>query len=72
VEGPREDARRRAVDAQARLAELHETAGELEGALAALEGAISADPVAEELYRRLMRLQASSGGRMPSSVPTGC
>jgi DNA-binding SARP family transcriptional activator len=61
VEGPREDARRRAVDAQARLAELRETAGELEGALAALEGAISADPVAEELYRRLMRLQAGLG-----------
>jgi DNA-binding SARP family transcriptional activator len=61
VEGPREDARRRAVDAQARLAELRETAGELEGALAALEGAISADPVAEELYRRLMRLQGQLG-----------
>jgi DNA-binding SARP family transcriptional activator len=29
--------------------------------LAALEGAISADPVAEELYRRLMRLQAGLG-----------
>jgi len=61
VEGPREDARRRAVDALARLAELRETAGELEGALAALEGAISADPVAEELYRRLMRLQSQLG-----------
>jgi DNA-binding SARP family transcriptional activator len=61
VEGPREDARRRVVDALARLAELRETAGELEGALAALEGAISADPVAEELYRRLMRLQAGLG-----------
>ena len=61
VEGPREDARRRAVDAQARLAELRVTAGDLEGALAALEGAISADPVAEELYRRLMRLQGQLG-----------
>jgi DNA-binding SARP family transcriptional activator len=61
VEGPREDARRRVVDALARLAELRETAGELEGALAALEGAISADPVAEELYRRLMRLQGQLG-----------
>ena len=30
-------------------------------ALAALEGAISADPVAEELYRRLMRLQGKLG-----------
>jgi DNA-binding SARP family transcriptional activator len=61
VEGPREDARRRAVDALARLAELRETAGDLEGALEALERAISADPVAEELYRRLMRLQAGLG-----------
>ena len=29
--------------------------------MAALEGAISADPVAEELYRRLMRLQSQLG-----------
>lgn len=32
-----------------------------EGALAALEQAIGADPVAEELYRRVMRLEAEVG-----------
>jgi len=61
VEGPREDLRRRAVDALAHLAELCQAAGDSQGALAALEQAISADPVAEELYRRLMRLEAELG-----------
>ena len=61
VEVPREDLRRRAVDALARLAELRHAAGDPEGALAALEQAVDADPVAEELYRRLMRLEAELG-----------
>jgi DNA-binding SARP family transcriptional activator len=61
VEVPREELRRRAVDALARLAELLQAGGDLDGALAALEQAILADPVAEELYRRLMRLQAELG-----------
>jgi DNA-binding SARP family transcriptional activator len=61
VEVPREDLRRRAVDALARLAELRHAAGDLEGALAALEQAIAADPLAEELYRRVMRLEADLG-----------
>jgi DNA-binding SARP family transcriptional activator len=58
VEGPREDTRRWAVDALARLAELRQAADDLPGAVEALERAIIADPVVEELYRRLMRLQA--------------
>jgi DNA-binding SARP family transcriptional activator len=58
VEIPREDIRRRAVDALARLAQLRHAAGDLEGALGALEQAVAADPVAEELYRRVMRLEA--------------
>jgi DNA-binding SARP family transcriptional activator len=61
VEVPREEIRRRAVDALARLAELREGADDGEGALVALEQAVVADPVAEELYRRLMRLQARLG-----------
>jgi DNA-binding SARP family transcriptional activator len=61
VELPREDLRRRVVDALAHLAELRQAADDARGALAALEQAIAADPVAEELYRRLMRLQADSG-----------
>jgi DNA-binding SARP family transcriptional activator len=61
VEAPREDIRRRAVDALARLAQLRQGAGDLEGALDALEQAVDADPVAEELYRRVMRLEAALG-----------
>jgi DNA-binding SARP family transcriptional activator len=61
VETPREDLRRRAVDALARLAELRQAVGDREGALAALEQAVAADPVAEELYRRIMRLEAELG-----------
>ncbi len=58
---PREELRRRAVDALARLAELRSAAGDRDGALAVLEQAIDADPSAEELYRRIMRLQAELG-----------
>jgi DNA-binding SARP family transcriptional activator len=61
VEIPRQDTRRRAVDASARLAELRQGAGDLEGALAALEQAVAADPVAEELSRRVMRLERELG-----------
>jgi DNA-binding SARP family transcriptional activator len=61
VEAPREDIRRRAVDALARLAQLRQAAGDLEGALVALEQAVDADPIAEELYRGVMRLQAAQG-----------
>jgi DNA-binding SARP family transcriptional activator len=61
VEVPREELRRRAVDALARLAELRQGAGDQQGALSALEQAVAADPVAEELYRRVMRLEAELG-----------
>ena len=61
VEAPREDTRRRAVDALARLAQLRQATGDLERALGALEQAVAADPVAEELYRRVMRLEADLG-----------
>ena len=58
---PREELRRRVADALARLAELRTAAGDRDGALAVLEQAIDADPTAEELYRRIMRLQADLG-----------
>ena len=61
AEVPREEVRRRAVDALARLAELRRGAGDQDGALSALEQAVAADPVAEELYRRVMRLEAELG-----------
>jgi len=57
----REDLRRRVVDGLARLAELHHKAGNLDRALAVLEHAMTADPYAEELYQRVMRLQAALG-----------
>jgi len=57
----REDLRRRAVNAFARLAELREAEGDDEAAVAALGDGIAADPFAEELYRRAMRLQARLG-----------
>jgi len=41
VEVPREEVRRQAVDALARLAELRQAAGDQEGALAALEQAVA-------------------------------
>ena len=49
------------MDALARLAELRQAAGDQDRALAALEQAVAADPVAEELYRRVMRLEAELG-----------
>ncbi len=58
---PREDLRRRAVNALARLAELREAEGDDDAAVAALGEGIAADPFAEELYRRTMRLQARLG-----------
>jgi DNA-binding SARP family transcriptional activator len=61
AEPARVDLRGRAVDALARLAELRDQAGDRHGALATLEHAITVDPDCEELYRRLMRLQADLG-----------
>ncbi len=58
---PREDLRRRAMNAFARLAELREGEGDDEAAVAALSQGIAADPFAEELYRRTMLLQARLG-----------
>src|SRR6266536_3274411 len=59
VEAPREDLRRRAINAATRLAEFHQQAGHLDPALATLEQAVTWDPQAEELYRRIMRLQTA-------------
>jgi Bacterial transcriptional activator domain len=72
AEVPREEVRRRAVDALARLAELRQGAGDQDGALSALEQAVAADPVAEELYRRVMRLEAEVGRPDAVRRPTGC
>jgi len=60
-EEEREDLRRRAVDALARLADLREDAGHRERALALLDRAVEIDRYGEELYRRIMRLQGDLG-----------
>ncbi len=57
----REGLRRRALDAASNLADLHERDGDTRAALAVLERAVTWDPYAEELYRRLMRLNAAIG-----------
>jgi DNA-binding SARP family transcriptional activator len=61
AEAPREDLRRRALNAATRLAEFHQREGQLDTALTVLAKAVTWDPQAEELYRRIMRLQASLG-----------
>jgi DNA-binding SARP family transcriptional activator len=61
AEPARVDLRGRAVDTLARLAELRDQAGDRHGALTTLEHATTVDPDCEELYRRLMRLQADLG-----------
>ena len=55
-----ETARRRALDAWTRIAEILEPASP-DQALAALETALSHDPYNEYLYQRIMRLQAAAG-----------
>ena len=61
IEPAREDLHRRALDAHARLAELQAATGHLEAAIETLEHAIVLDPVAEEMYRRLITLLARTG-----------
>ncbi|MBA3268440.1 MAG: hypothetical protein H0T70_09320, partial [Acidimicrobiia bacterium] len=55
---PREDLRRRAVDVLVAQAATRLVAGDARGALDALSHAVEVDPVAEQLYRRMMRLHA--------------
>lgn len=62
AESARQQLRTTATDTLARLADLRETAGDPHGAIAALTRATDVDPAAEEIYRRLMRLQAAHQG----------
>ncbi len=61
TQAPREDFRRRALNALIQLAQLRQQAGNHDGEIAALEQAITIDPYAEDLYRKLMRLNADLG-----------
>ncbi|MCA1683921.1 MAG: hypothetical protein LC708_02165, partial [Actinobacteria bacterium] len=59
---PREDLRRRAVDVLVALAAIRQRAGDVRAALDTLSRAVEVDPLAEQLYRRIMRLQANQSG----------
>ncbi|HEX2042396.1 MAG TPA: bacterial transcriptional activator domain-containing protein [Acidimicrobiales bacterium] len=58
AEVPRDDLRRRAVDVLVSLAATRLVVGDVRSALDALSRAVEVDPVAEQLYRRIMRLHA--------------
>ncbi|MCA1692823.1 MAG: bacterial transcriptional activator domain-containing protein, partial [Actinobacteria bacterium] len=58
AEVPREDLQGRAVDVLVSMAATRLVAGDVRGALDALERAVEVDPLAEQLYRRIMRLHA--------------
>ncbi|MGH9278737.1 MAG: AfsR/SARP family transcriptional regulator, partial [Acidimicrobiales bacterium] len=58
AEVPREDLRGRAVDVLVSLGATRMVGGDLTTALSALERAVEIDPLAEQLYRRIMRLHA--------------
>ena len=62
-------ARRRALDAWARIAEILQPA-DPEQALAALEAALTHDPYNEYPYQQIMRLQAAAAAPTPSGVPS--
>lgn len=61
AEAPREDVRRRSIDALVKLSALKAGDGANEAAVAALAEATRLDPYAEEVYRRLMALQLELG-----------
>jgi DNA-binding SARP family transcriptional activator len=63
AETPREDIRRRSLDALAKLADIRADSGDVDAVIAILEDAIRLDPYAEEFYRRLMTMQAKLGHR---------
>lgn len=61
IQAARADARRRFLDAVIELAENQEDAGDLDGAVVLLDRGIERDPVAEELYRRVIDLRGEQG-----------
>ena len=58
LETPREDLRQRMVDVLVWLGDRRWATGDARGAWAALQRALEVDPFAEQIYRRVMRLQA--------------
>lgn len=58
AETPRDDLRQRTVDALVWLGDMRWASGDTRGSWQALQRALEVDPLAEQVYRRIMRLQA--------------
>lgn len=61
VETPREDLRQRVLDVQVWLGDIRWASGDARGSWQALQRAVEVDPYAEQIYRRIMRLQSKLG-----------
>ena len=69
AETPREDLRQRVLDVQVWLGDIRWASGDARGSWQALQRAVEVDPFAEQIYRRIMRLQ-SKLGRPDDAVAT--
>jgi DNA-binding SARP family transcriptional activator len=61
AETPREDLRQRVLDVQVWLGDIRWASGDARGSWQALQRAVEVDPFAEQIYRRIMRLQSKLG-----------
>jgi DNA-binding SARP family transcriptional activator len=61
AETPREDLRQRVLDVQVWLGDIRWASGDARGSWQALQRAVEVDPYAEQIYRRIMRLQTKLG-----------
>jgi len=61
VETPRQDLRQRVVDVLVWLGDVRWASGDARGSWQALQRAVEVDPYAEQIYRRIMRLQSKLG-----------
>jgi DNA-binding SARP family transcriptional activator len=61
AETPREDLRQRVLDVLVWLGDVRWASGDARGSWQALQRAVEVDPFAEQIYRRIMRLQSKLG-----------
>jgi DNA-binding SARP family transcriptional activator len=61
AETPREDLRQRVLDVLVWLGDVRWSSGDARGSWQALQRAVEVDPYAEQIYRRIMRLQSKLG-----------
>ncbi|MDQ6726892.1 MAG: hypothetical protein M3066_12105 [Actinomycetota bacterium] len=61
AETPREDLRQRVLDVLVWLGDVRWASGDARGSWQALQRAVEVDPYAEQIYRRIMRLQSKLG-----------